>query len=170
VSLRENTLLISLFYFFNFFFFIRYFLYLHFKCYLLSWFTSKIHLSHPPSLCSCSPTLSFPYTGTLSLIGTKGSPSIDVQQAILCYIGSRNHVYSLVGGLVLGALGVLVSSYCCSSYGTSSPFSSFGPFSSSSIGDLVLRASTSVFVRHGQSLSGDSYIRVLSTSTCWHQQ
>jgi hypothetical protein len=33
-----------------------------------------------------------------------------------------------------------------------------------------LWASTSVFVRLWQSLSGDSYIRLLSASTCWHPQ
>jgi hypothetical protein len=48
------------------------------------------------------------------------------------------------------------------------------PFSSSSIGNPVsninLRASTSVFIRYWQSLSGDSYIRRLSASTSWHQQ
>jgi hypothetical protein len=38
----------------------------------------------------------------------------------------------------LGALGVLVGSYCCFSYGAASFFSSFSPFSSSSIVELVL--------------------------------
>ena len=33
-----------------------------------------------------------------------------------------------------------------------------------------LWVSTSVFVRHWQSLSEDSYIRLLSSSTCWHPQ
>jgi hypothetical protein len=33
---------------------------------------------------------------------------------------------------------VLVSSYCCSSYGAANLFSSVGPFSNSFIGDLVL--------------------------------
>jgi hypothetical protein len=73
--------------------------------------------------------------------------------------------------------GVLVGSYCYSSYGAADPFSSFGPFSSSSIGvrpcipsNGWLRTSISVFVRHWQSLSGDSYIRILSSSTCWHPQ
>ena len=36
------------------------------------------------------------------------------------------------------SLGVLVGSYCFSSYGAPKPFSSLGPFSSSSIGDPVL--------------------------------
>jgi hypothetical protein len=34
--------------------------------------------------------------------------------------------------------GLLVCSYCCSSYGAANPFSSFGPLSSSFNGDLVL--------------------------------
>jgi hypothetical protein len=33
-----------------------------------------------------------------------------------------------------------------------------------------LRASTSVFIRHWQSLLEDSNIRLLSASTCWHPQ
>ena len=33
---------------------------------------------------------------------------------------------------------MLVSSYCCSSYGAADPFSSLGTFASSSIGDPVL--------------------------------
>ena len=40
--------------------------------------------------------------------------------------------------LSLGALGVLVGSYCCSSYDAANPFSYLGPFSSSSIGNPVL--------------------------------
>ena len=36
------------------------------------------------------------------------------------------------------ALGVLVSSYCCSSYRVADPFSSLGTFSSSSIGGPVI--------------------------------
>jgi hypothetical protein len=31
-----------------------------------------------------------------------------------------------------------------------------------------LRALTSILVRHWQSLSGDNYIRLLSSSSCWH--
>ena len=38
----------------------------------------------------------------------------------------------------LGTLGVLVSSYCCSSYRAANPFISLGTFSSSFIGDPVL--------------------------------
>jgi hypothetical protein len=40
--------------------------------------------------------------------------------------------------LETGALGVLVSSYCCSTYRVADPFSSLGNFSSSSIGDPVI--------------------------------
>jgi hypothetical protein len=44
-------------------------------------------------------------------------------------------VFSLIGGLVPGSSGALVSSYCCSSYGAANPFSSLGTFSSFFIGD-----------------------------------
>jgi hypothetical protein len=42
--------------------------------------------------------------------------------------------------LEIQALGVLVSSYCCSTYRVADPFSSLGTFSSSSIGDPVFHA------------------------------
>ena len=72
-----------------------------------------------------------------------------LENAVLWYIYSWSHgtfhVYSLVGGLVCGNsgglggdLGVLVGSYCSFSYGAASSFSSFSPFSNSSIGDPVL--------------------------------
>ena len=43
-----------------------------------------------------------------------------------------------------------------------------GPFSSSSTGDLVPVQCLSGFVGYWQSLSGDSYIKLLLTSDCWH--
>jgi hypothetical protein len=65
-------------------------------------------------------------------------------KAILCYIWRWGrgalHVYYLVGGLGPGSSGggCLVSWYCCFSYGSANCFSSFSPFSNSSIGDPVL--------------------------------
>jgi hypothetical protein len=60
-----------------------------------------------------------------------------INKFILCYICGFSHgtihVFSLVGGLVPGRSGVLVSLYCCSSYGGCNPLSSEGPFSSASI-------------------------------------
>jgi hypothetical protein len=70
--------------------------------------------------------------------------------------------------LEIWALGVLVSSYCCSTYRVADPFSSLCTFSSSSIGgpcvpsNSWLWASTSVFAKPRHSLTRDSYIRVLS--------
>jgi hypothetical protein len=101
-------------------------------------------------------------------------------KAILCYIcgwstGSLR-VYFLVGVLVPGSSGVLVGSYCCSFYRAANLFSSLGTLPSSSIGGPCaqsngwLKASTPLFVRHWQSLSGDSYIRFLSANTFWHPQ
>jgi hypothetical protein len=60
------------------------------------------------------------------------------------------------------APGVLVSSYCCSTYRVADFFSSLRTFSSSSIGghsNSWLWASTSVFARPQHSLTRDSYIR-----------
>jgi hypothetical protein len=65
------------------------------------------------------------------------------------------------------ALGVLVSSYCCSTYRVADSFSSLGAFSSPVYHPI---ASTSVFARHQHSLTRDSYIRVLSAKSCWHMQ
>jgi hypothetical protein len=82
------------------FFLIRYFIYLHFKCYPLSRFPlPKKSLSRAPSSCfyegaphplthSCLPALTFPYTGTSSLHGTKGHPLLHIWLE-----------YSVVGGL-----------------------------------------------------------------------
>jgi hypothetical protein len=59
----------------------------------------------------------------------------------------------------------LVGWYCCYSYGVETPSSSFNPFFNFSIGGTqaqfkgCLWASTSVFVRLWQSLSGDNYIQ-----------
>jgi hypothetical protein len=109
----------------------------------------------------------------LSLQRIKGLSS---HKAILCYICSWSngslHVYSLVGGLVPGSSGsngwfiLLFLLWGCK------PLQFLDPFSSSSNWGLCpqsndwLRASTSV--RHWQSLSGNSYVRLLSASTCWH--
>jgi hypothetical protein len=98
-------------------------------------------------------------------------------KSILCYMCSWSLesllVYSSVGGLVPGSSGVLVGSYCCSSYGAANPFSYLGTFSSSFTGDPVLSPMDEyqhplLFVSHWQSPSEDSYIRLLSASTCWH--
>jgi hypothetical protein len=96
-------------------------------------------------------------------------------KATLCYMYSWSHgslhVYSLVGGLVPGnsrrvrLVLLLLFQWGCK------PLSSFSPFSNSSIGGPCaqsngwLWASTSLFVRHWQSLSEGSYIRLLSAST-----
>jgi hypothetical protein len=86
-------------------------------------------------------------------------------------------VYSLVGGLVPGSSGEsgwgLIGWYCCPSMGLQTP-------SAPSVLSLLLFwgnhaqsngwlwASTTVFVRLLQNLSGNSYIRLLLVSTSWH--
>ncbi len=74
------------------------------------------------------------------------------------------------------ALGVLVSSYCCSTYRVADPFSSLGTFSSSSIGGPVIHPIADCehpllcLLGPWHSLTRDSYIRVLSAKSCWCMQ
>jgi hypothetical protein len=165
-----------------------YFLYLHFKCFPLS----RSPLLKPPtpspspaSLCSLThppnpifPPWHSPPLGHRAPSGPRASPPTDANKAILCYICGRCHgslhVYSLVGSPVPGSsrgsgwLTLLLPPWGCKP-----------PQLLQSLLQLVyqgplvwsngwLRASTSVFVRLWQSLSGDSHIRLLSASTSWH--
>jgi hypothetical protein len=125
------------------------FLYLHFKCYpLSSFFPLKTpflitpSLAHQPTL-SCFPVLEFPYTEASSFHRTKGlSPHwcptrpFSATYAAGALGPSMCTLWLVVQSL--GALGALVGSYCCSSYGDANLFSSLGLFSSSSIGDPTL--------------------------------
>jgi hypothetical protein len=108
-------------------------------------------LYHPPSPCfyeGVSPptnTLPPPCPGIPLHLGIK--PSYDQgilvtlipDKAILCYIGSwihgSLHVYSLVGGLVLGRSGQSYWLILVFFLWVANPFSSFSPLSNSSIGD-----------------------------------
>jgi hypothetical protein len=158
------------------FFFIRYFLYLHFKCYLLSWFPlQKTPLSPPPlthqPTHSCFLALAFPYIGAWSLHRIKGLFShwwLTRLSSATYAAGDMSHTMCTLWLVVksLGALGVLVSSYCCSSYGPANSFSSFGPFSSSFIGDPVL----SPMDGYKHPLLYLLGIGRVSASTYWHPQ
>ena len=69
------------------------------------------------------------------------------------------------------ALGVLVSSYCCSSYRVADPFSPLDTFSSSFIVGPVIHPIVDcehplVFARPWPSLTSDSYITFLATKAC----
>ena len=73
---------------------------------------------------TCFLALAFPCTGTYMIFSRpKASPPID---------GQLGHPL-LHMQLQTRALRLLVSSYCCSSYGVADPFSSLGTFSSSFI-------------------------------------
>jgi hypothetical protein len=100
-------------YLFIFAFFIRYFLHLHFKCY------PKSPLYPPPALLPNTPTpASWPWHIIFSRPRT--SPPTD---------GWLGH--SLLNmQLETRSLGLLVSSYCCSTYRVAEPFSSLDTFSS----------------------------------------
>jgi hypothetical protein len=97
-------------------------------------------------------------------------------KAILCYICSWSHgslyVYSLVDGLVPGSSEGTdwFLLWGCKSLQLLGSFFYFLHWWPCAQSNEWLWASTSVFVRDWQSLSGDSYIRLLSASTCWHPQ
>jgi hypothetical protein len=106
--------------------YITYFLHLHFNCY------SQSHLYPPPTLLPNSPTpTSWPWhspiLGHIIFVGRMASPPID---------GWLGHPL-LHMQQETWALGLLISSYCCSSYRAADLFSSLGAFSISSIGGHV---------------------------------
>jgi hypothetical protein len=120
IGLRKSVFSFS---FFFFQIFIRYFLQLHFKCY------PKSPLYHPHALLPYPPIpTSWPwcslYWGIYSL-QDQGASLVQLSHLLLLMQPETQ------------ALGVLVSSHCCSTYRVADPFSSLGTFSSSSIGGPV---------------------------------
>ena len=110
--------------------FIRYFLYLHFKCYPgnpLYTLPALIPNPHTPA----SWPWHSPVLGHMIFSRPRASPPMD---------GQLGH-FLLHMQLETRALGVLVSSYCCSSYRVADPFSSLGTFSSSSHFHFLLQTS-----------------------------
>jgi hypothetical protein len=95
---------------------------------MLSW-KSPIHFPcrAPQPTHSHFLSVAFPCTGTYDLCKTKGLSS----QWWLTSPSSAKYAARDISS------GVLVSSYCCSSYSIADPFSSLGTFSSSSIGGPV---------------------------------
>jgi hypothetical protein len=101
-------------------------------------------------------------------------------KAILCYICIQNHgsfhVYSLIGGPVpwssrgSGPLTLLLPPRGLQTSSAPSVPSLTHPSGPQAQSNDCLWKSASVFVRLWQSLSGDSYIRLLSASTSQHQQ
>jgi hypothetical protein len=162
--------------------FIGYFFYLHFKCYPLSrspfWKlpipppSPYLYEGAPPNPPTPLPPPSHP--GIPLHWGIKPSQA---QGPLLLLITNKApfcHVNSLVGGPIprssSGPLTLLLPLWGCKPLqllqsllqplhrGPSAQFNGWQ------------RASACVFVRHWQSLSGVSYIRLLSASTSWHQQ
>jgi hypothetical protein len=137
--------------------FIRYFLHLHFKCYTKS----------PPYPPPHSPIHPVPLLGPgVSLYW--GIYSLQDQGASLPNDGWLGHLLIHMQPETW-ALGVLISSYCCSTYRVTDPFSSLGTFSNSSIAGPCVPFNSWLWAsRHRHSLTRDSYIRVLSEKSCWH--
>jgi hypothetical protein len=104
----------------NFFtIFIRYFPHLHFKCYTQNPLCPPTCPAPQPTH-SCSLALAFPVLGLMIFLRPRASPPID---------GRLGHPL-LHRQLETWVWGLLVSSYCCSSYRVADPFSSLGTFSS----------------------------------------
>jgi hypothetical protein len=131
--------------------------------------------THPPTL--PPHPLEFLYTGASSLHRTKGLPSHwwQLRESSATYSAGALGPSMCTLWLVfwsLGALGVLIVWYC-SSYGVANPFSSINPSPNISIGIPMLspkdsEVHASMLVRLWQSLSGDSYIRLLAARNSWH--
>jgi hypothetical protein len=116
---------------------------------------SPIPTSLPLLLWGCFPSylhaLEFPYPESSNLHRIKGLPSQwwPTRSSSATYAAGAMSPTMCTLGLVVkfqGALGVLVSSYCCSSYGAANPFNFFSPFSNSSIGESSLNA-TKFFIK-----------------------
>jgi hypothetical protein len=113
-----SIVLISFFFFFLILtFFIRYFLHLHFKCYPQSLlYPPPALLPNPPSPASWP--RGSPVLGHMNFARPRASPPIDGQLGHpLLHLHLETQLW-----------GVLVSSYCCSSYRVADPFSSLGTF------------------------------------------
>jgi hypothetical protein len=105
-------------------------------------------------------------------------------KVILCYISSWSYV-SPTSCILFGwwfspwelwvcvcVCVCLVGWYCCSSYGVANPFSSFSPCPNFSLGspNSVWCLAACIHICIGQlwqSLSGDSFTRLLSASASW---
>jgi hypothetical protein len=110
----------SFLFFFLHFLKIRYFLHLHFKCY------PKGHpypFPHPTPLPTNSHFLALAFPVLRYIKFARSSPNDDRLGHLLLHMQLETR-----------APGVLISSYCCYTYGVKDPFSSLGTFSSSSTG------------------------------------
>jgi hypothetical protein len=143
--------------------FIRYFLHLHFKCF------PKSSLYSLPALLPYSPTpTSWPWRSPVLRHIKVARP-----RASLPNDGRLGHLL-LHMQLKTGALRVLVSSYCCSTYRVADPCSSLGAFSSFSIGGPVIHriddCEHPLLYLPGTGIASQetTIIRVLSAKSCWH--
>ena len=177
----------------NRYFFIEYFLYLHFKCFLLSRSPlQKPPIPYLPSPASMRMLIHLPTHPLLSsLPGLHWSiehpqaqrpllPLMFNKATLATYAASTMSPFMCILWLVvqsLGALGVVVwpvdtvapsmRLQAPSVPSVPSPTPPSGPLAQS---NGWLQASTSVYVRLWQSLSGDSSNRLPSASTSWHPQ
>ena len=114
-------------YFLKVIFFIIYFLHLHFKCY------PKSSLYPPPALLPYPPTpTSWPWRSPVL-----GHIEFARPRGLSFHWWPTRPSSATYAARDMSSGGVLVSSYCCSTYRVADPFSSLGTFFSSSIGGPV---------------------------------
>jgi hypothetical protein len=116
--------------FFYFLFFIRYLFHLHFQCYPKS----------PPPAPPPAPPLTHSHFLALAFPCTEADKVCMINGPLFPLMERLGHLllHMQLETQALGGEGVLVSSYCCSTYRVADPFSSLGTFSSSPIGDPVI--------------------------------
>jgi hypothetical protein len=170
-----------------------YFIYLHFNCHplsnfpfckppipfllpLLQWGCSSIH---PPTHSYLTPWHSLHWVIEPSQNQVPILPLMP-DKAILCYICNQSHglfhAYYLVRGLVPGSSGrscwliLFFFQWGGKPLQLLQSFPKLLHWGPRAKPNGWLQASASVFVRLWKNLSGDSYIRLLSACTSWHQQ
>jgi hypothetical protein len=133
--------------------------------------------ANPPTHTSLS--WQFPTLGHRAFSWPRASPPIDVQQAILYYICSLSngslHVYPGCWFSPWELWGYCLVHIVVLTMGLQTPSAPWVLSLAPPSGTLCLvqwlaESIHSVFVRHWQSLSGDSYIRLLSASSYCHPQ
>jgi hypothetical protein len=187
----EKIKVYQVFFYFIFSFFIGYFLYLHFKYFPISRSPLQnppIPFSLPPPIWGCSPTHLLPSSQPSTLLhwGIEHPQAwgsllpLMSNKAILCHICSRSHRATGPSMRTLWLvvqfpptpkeLTLLLPPGSCKHPQILQSLLQFLSPRPCTQSNGWLQVSASIFVRLWQSLSGDSHIRLPSSSTSWHPQ
>jgi hypothetical protein len=142
---------------------IRYFLYIHFECY------PESSLYPPSALLPYPPTPpSWPWHSPVL-----GHIKFAIPRGLSSQWWPTRPSSATYAARDMTS-GVLVSSYCCSTYRVADPFSSLGTFSSFSIGGSVFHpiddCEHPLLYLPGTGIASYSYNRIPSAKSFWHMQ